>query len=89
MGKKRYTTGMTISNEAIEGTLKVVEEDGKIYIVDGELKQDITAEIKDGKTSGIYEKDGMTYEYEITEKDGIWELNILGEYETGEYEIGE
>lgn len=84
-----YTTGMTISNEAIEGTLEVIEEDGKIYIVDGELKQDITAEIKDGKTSGIYEKDGMTYEYEVTEKDGIWELNILGEYETGEYEIGE
>ena len=84
-----YTTGMTISNEAIEGTLEVVEEDGKIYIVDGELKQDITAEIKDGKTSGIYEKDGMTYEYEVTEKDGTWELNILGEYETGEYEIGE
>lgn len=84
-----YTTGMTISNEAIEGTLEVVEEDGKIYIVDGELKQDITAEIKDGKTSGIYEKYGMTYEYEVTEKDGTWELNILGEYETGEYEIGE
>lgn len=61
------------------GTPAVLEEDGKIYLTDGELKLDITEDVKDGTASGSYEKDGLTYEYKVTEKDGTWELSISNE----------
>ena len=67
--------------EVAIGTPAVLEEDGKVFIADGELKVDITEDVKDGKASGTYDKDGLTYEYEVTEKDGTWELSISnGDY---------
>lgn len=63
-------------------TQSVTEEDGKIYLVDGELKLNITEDAKDGTASGSYDKDGHTFEYEATKKDETWDLSILGEDET-------
>lgn len=59
-----------------EGVPDVVEENGKIYLTDGDVKIDITDDLKDGKASGSYDKDEMTFKYEVTEKDGTWDLSI-------------
>lgn len=65
--------------EVAVGTPAVMKEDGKVYLVDGELKMDITEDAKYGKASGSYDKDELTYEYEVTEKEGTWELSISNE----------
>ena len=59
-----------------EGVPDVVEENGKIYLTDGDVKIDITDDLKDGKASGSYDKGEMTFKYEVTEKDGTWDLSI-------------
>lgn len=59
-----------------EGVPEVVEENGKIYLSDKDVKIDITDDLKDGKASGSYDKDEMTFKYEVTEKDGTWDLSI-------------
>lgn len=69
--------------EVTVGTPAVLEEDGKIYLTDGELKLDITEDAKDGTASGSYDKDGLTYEYKVMEKDGTWELSISN----GDYKV--
>ena len=59
-----------------EGVPEVVEENGKLYLTDEDVKIDITEDLKDGKASGSYDKDEMTFKYEVTEKDGTWDLSI-------------
>ena len=59
-----------------EGMPEVVEENGKLYLTDEDVKIDITEDLKDGKASGSYDKDEMTFKYEVTEKDGTWDLSI-------------
>ena len=56
--------------------MTVAEENGEIYLVDGEWKLDITEDAKDGSASGTYEKDELNYEYEVIEKDGAWEVHV-------------
>lgn len=56
--------------EVTVDTVTVAEENGKVYLVDGEWKLDIT------EASGIYEKDESSYEYKVIEKDGSWEVNV-------------
>lgn len=69
------------SYEVTVDTVTIAKETGKIYLVDGELKLDITEDAKDGTASGTYEKDGLTYEYEVIQSNGTWELSILnGDY---------
>lgn len=62
--------------EVAVDTVTVAEENGKIYLVDGEWKLDITEDAKDGSASGTYEKDELNYEYEVIEKDGAWEVHV-------------
>lgn len=64
------------SYEVAVDTVTVAEENGKIYLVDGEWKLDITEDAKDGSASGTYEKDELNYEYEVIDKDGTWEVHV-------------
>lgn len=64
------------SYEVAVDTVTVAEENGNIYLVDGEWKLDITEDAKDGAASGTYEKDEFSYEYEVIEKDGVWEVHV-------------
>lgn len=66
------------SSEVIE----VAEEDGRIYLLAGDMKLDITEDMSDGTASGSYEKNGVTFEYEVKEQPGApgcYELHILSE----------
>lgn len=57
----------------------VVEENGKIYLVDGECKLDITEDAKDGSATGNYKNGEIVYEYEVMKKDGIWNVKVLNQ----------
>ena len=66
------------SSEVIE----VAEENGRIYLLAGDMKLDITEDMTDGAASGSYEKNGVTFEYEVREQPGApgcYELHILSE----------
>ena len=61
---------------------EVVEEDGKVYLVDGTVKLDITEDMADGQAVGSYEKNGVVYQYEVKEEPGApgcFELHITSE----------
>ena len=61
---------------------EVVEENGRTYLVAGELKLDITEDVADGQAAGNYEKDGVLYQYEVkkdAEAPGCFELQISSE----------
>jgi len=75
---KMGTEDAETSSEVIE----VAEEDGRIYLLAGDMKLDITEDMTDGAASGSYEKNGVTFEYEVREQPGAWgcyELHILSE----------
>ena len=61
---------------------EVVEENGRTYLVAGELKLDITEDVADGHAAGSYEKEGVLYRYEVKEDieaPGCFELHISSE----------
>ena len=54
-----------------ESKAKIVVEDDRVYVVDGDIKFDVTDELKEkGQASGTYEKDGRTKDYCVTNPDG-------------------
>ena len=55
---------------------EVIEEGDRVYLTDGDMKLDITEDIQDGQASGSYEKQGLTYYYEISGSAGCWEYSI-------------
>lgn len=61
---------------------EIIEEDGRIYLADGDVKTDITEDVQDGRASGTYNKNGMIYEYEVTAGIGGWEFSIFLREET-------
>ena len=61
---------------------EIIEEDGRIYLTDGDVKTDITEDVQDGRASGTYNKNGMIYEYEVTAGIGGWEFSIFMREET-------
>ena len=64
------------------GRTEIVEENDRIYFIDGDVKFDITEDMADGQAFGNYEKDGMVYEYEVKEQAGVpgcYELHITSE----------
>lgn len=69
-----------MSSEDLEGISRtVVEEDGKEFFeFDGE-RIDITEDLEDGKASGTITASDVAYHYEITEKDGIYNINVSAE----------
>jgi len=48
-------------------SLKIVEEDGKYYLMNKSIKVDVTEDLEDGLASGTYEKDENTYGYKVKE----------------------
>jgi len=68
----------------VDDTTKVLQENDKIYFVDGDVKMDVTEDMMDGIASGSYEKNGVIYQYEIKEEPGVpgcYELHISSEEE--------
>ena len=57
-------------------TPTVIEENEKIYLIDGDLKLDITEDARDGSAAGTYEKDGLNYEYKAEAKEETWEVSL-------------
>ena len=58
---------------------EVVEEDGKVTLVVGEITLDITEDMADGTATGSFEKNGEMYQYEVKEEPGVpgcFELHI-------------
>ena len=63
--------------EIIVDQPNVAEENGRVYITDSNVKIDITEDVQDGQAAGTYEKDGLTYNYEVTGSTGCWEFSIF------------
>ena len=71
-------TDSTVEPERTE----IVVEDGIIYLMDGDVKIDITEDMEDGIATGSYEKNSMVYQYEVKEEPGVpgcYELHISSE----------
>lgn len=71
-------TDTTVEPERTE----IVVEDGIIYLMDGDVKIDITEDMKDGSATGSYEKNGNEFQYEVKEEPGVpgcYELHISSE----------
>ncbi len=61
---------------------EVVEEDGRIYFVDGDMKIDITEDMEDGYATGSFDREGAICQYEVKQEPGVpgcYELHILSE----------
>lgn len=68
-----------LSEDVTEICGTVVEENGKVFFnFEGE-KIDITEDLADKKESGTIEVSGKEYHYEITEKDGAYNINVNAE----------
>ena len=80
-GAEQYA--ITVENSAaFDNAGIVVDEDGKVYLADGEVKLEITEDMLDGTASGSYEKNGIVYQYEVTEEPGVpgcYELQLTSE----------
>ena len=77
---QEYYVVMDTTTE-IERT-EVVEEHGRIYLVDGMMKLDITEDMEDGQAAGSYEKNAVVYQYEVREETGVpgcFELHLTSE----------
>ena len=56
-----------VTDSKIPEGMKVVQEDGKVYVKDNDIMIDITEDLADGQTEVSYEKAGKTYRYVIEE----------------------
>ena len=73
---------LNVDSAGEPGRTEIVEENDRIYFIDGDVKLDITEDMADGQAFGNYEKDGMVYEYEVKEQAGVpgcYELHITSE----------
>lgn len=66
-----------VTYEIQMNTVNVQEKDGKLYLVDGDMELDITEDLADGEASGAYEKDGVTYQYEVSGENGSWSISVM------------
>lgn len=57
-------------------TPEVLEENDKVYLVDGEVKIDITQDVEDGKATGSYVSNGVTMQYEIDYMGEEWSISV-------------
>lgn len=75
---------MDIDTNVVPERTEVVEEDGKVTLVVGEITLDITEDMEDGMATGSFEKKGDIYRYEVKEEPGVpgcFELHIFEEEE--------
>ncbi|MBQ7777211.1 MAG: hypothetical protein IJ379_14935 [Lachnospiraceae bacterium] len=68
MGEVTYNIDIT--------TPEVVEEDGRIYFTDGDVKVDITEDLADGEATGTYEVNGVKNQYQVTGNGKSWDMNV-------------
>ena len=71
-------TDTTVEPERTE----IVVEDGRVYLVVGDMTIDITEDMTDGSATGSYEKNGKEFRYEVKEEPGVpgcYELHISSE----------
>lgn len=72
------TTGSSLFELLQQGSkAKIVLEDDRVYIVDGDVKIDVTDELREkGQAIGTYEKDGSTKDYCVLVQNGQHILDI-------------
>ena len=78
-----YYIAVDKSDAALTRT-EVLEEDGRIYFIDGDVKIDITEDMADGYAAGSFEREGAICQYEVKEEPGVpgcYELHITSEEE--------
>ena len=66
IGEVLPTVHIETDSKIPEG-MKVVQEDGKVYVKDNDIMIDITEDLADGQTEVSYEKAGTAYRYVIEE----------------------
>jgi len=70
---------MEMDTNIVPERTEVIEEDGKVTLVVGEVTIDITEDMADGTATGSFEKNGEMYQYEVKEEPGVpgcFELHI-------------
>ena len=70
---------MEMDTNIVPERTEVIEEDGKLTLVVGEVTIDITEDMADGTATGSFEKNGEMYQYEVKEEPGVpgcFELHI-------------
>ena len=70
IGEVLPTVHIETDSKIPEG-MKVVQEDGKVYVKDNDIMIDITEDLADGQADVCYEKDGKTYRYVIEESPSV------------------
>ena len=73
---------MEMDTNIVPERTEVIEEDGKLTLVVGEVTIDITEDMADGTATGSFEKNGEMYQYEVKEEPGVpgcFELHINSE----------
>ena len=70
------TDGMLTDIYIVTSSPEILEEDDKIYLVNADIKIDITEDAADGKASGSYEIDKVIYHYEIELQNDEWSIRI-------------
>lgn len=82
------TTGSTWVEKLFTKDVKLVVEDNRIFIVDGDTVIDVTEELNQyGRAAGKYQGDGVTMEYEVAyNKLNQPHLDVRYYYEDEDYE---
>lgn len=72
------TTGSSLLEMLFEvSKAQIVLEEDRVYIVDGDIKIDVTDELQEnGQATGTYEKDGKTKDYCVLNPNGQFVLDI-------------
>lgn len=64
------------STQTSEVTPVLVEEDGKVYLQFGDVKEDITVDYADETASGEIVIDGIEYDYEVTGTIDVYSITL-------------
>ncbi len=67
---------MVLFTDLVISSPEIVEKDGKLYLIDDNIKIDITEDATDGKAKGIYQMNDVTYQYDAQYVDEGWNLKI-------------
>lgn len=73
---KKFYSSSNEGEQTSEVTPLLVEEDGKVYLQFGDVKEDITEDYTDKTASGKMVIEGVEYEYEVTGTIDIYSITL-------------
>lgn len=68
---------MALFTDLVISGPEIVEQNGKMYFIDDNVKIDITEDAADGKAEGTYQMNDMTYQYDAQYVDEGWNLKVF------------